>query len=88
MENNINIIMKKLYNDIEEIKKYTIENNKKTSKIYNKIKNKGKKNLKVNEEKQKYLTEELNEYTRIILSDFESRISILEEENQNYRRIQ
>ncbi len=96
MEQDIIEILKALCEDLDEVKKYVVEDNRKISKVYNKLN--GQKDLDVNygEEaelidkeifKNKYESMNLNDYTKIILKDFESRISILEEENQSYKRI-
>ena len=96
MEQDIIDMIKILSKNMDEVKKFAIDDSKKISKIYSKLKKQEDNELykadnKVNEaeliEKDKYDEMNLNDYTKIVLKDFESRISILEEENQNYRKL-
>ncbi len=96
MNQDIIDILKVLCENLDEVKKYIVEDNKKISKVYNKLEEQSDldvSNFKeadlVDKEifKNKYESMNLNDYTKIILKDFESRISILEEENQSYKRI-
>ena len=96
MEQDIIDILKALYKDLEELKKCVLEDNKKISKVYSKLNESKCLDINMTEEaelideevfKNRYESMNLNDYTKIILKDFESRISILEEENQSYKRI-
>ena len=96
MEQDIIDILKALCEDLDEVKKYIVEDNRKISKVYNKLNGQNDLDINYGEEaelldkeifKRKYEAMNLNDYTKIILQDFESRISILEEENQSYKRI-
>lgn len=91
MKEDVDSIINKIYGDIRKIKKHSIDNSKKISKIYDMIafnyENLNKENELTDKGiyGSKYDTLKLNDYTKIILKDFESRISILEEENQSYK---
>ena len=95
MEQDIIDILKVLCEGLNEVKKYVVEDNKKISKVYNKLKTQDDLDTNIEEAelvdksiyKNKYESMNLNDYTKIILKDFESRISILEEENQTYKRM-
>lgn len=96
MEEEISEMLKKLLKELEELKKYVMHNNKKIVKTYSSIKkqyDKRDKNNLLKKEAEPKLDKkyersvQLNDYTKIVLNDFESRISILEEENQKYKNI-
>lgn len=83
-------LIRKIYEEIQEVKKLVLANNvqivKEEIKIVEERNDKRFNQLTddVNKMEKKKVKVTLNEYDRIILKDLESRISILEEESQPY----
>lgn len=83
-------LIRKIYEEIQEVKKLVLANNvqvvKEEIKIVEERNDKRFNQLTddVNKIEKKKVKVTLNEYDKIILKDLESRISILEEESQPY----